>query len=58
VGKGGSSTREQSEQESVLSVRGRSIGLARRLGKGGVNKIGFVRAKGAIITSAKAIITI
>ena len=39
------SIREQSEQESVLSARGRSIGLARRLGEGGIDEIGFARAR-------------
>jgi hypothetical protein len=44
------STREQLEQESVSSARGRSIRLAGRLGEGGVDEIGFAGAReGAVI---------
>jgi hypothetical protein len=40
------------EQEPVLLAKGRSIGLARRLSKGGVNKIGFARARGDTVIKA------
>ena len=46
-------SREQlSEQELVLLARGRSIRLARRLGKGGVDEIGFARARGDAVINA------
>jgi hypothetical protein len=48
----GLSTREQLEQESVLSARGRSIGLAGRLGEGGVDEIGSAKAKGGAVIKA------
>jgi len=50
-GGGGSST-EQLEQESVSSAEGRSIGIARRLGEGGIDEIGSARARGGAVIKA------